>query len=103
MVSLVKDPNGENIFTQGDTTLTASMNSRRRIGVVDGEQADGSKVKQLETKIVQLEAELEHQKVCWGPFFNRFASDIQIYLLSKMMKELRFLTTLNPHMAHSSQ
>ena len=64
MVSLVKDPKGENIFSQGDTTISASMSVRRpKISVVDGEQADGSKVKQLETKIVQLEAELEQKKV----------------------------------------
>ena len=63
MVSLVKDPKGEKIFTGGDSDATGSMNSRPKISVLDGEQANGSKVKQLETKIVQLEAELKQQKV----------------------------------------
>ena len=63
MVSLFRDPKGENIFTGGDTDLTVSMNSRPKMSVVEGEHLNGLKVKQLETKIVQLQAELEQQKV----------------------------------------
>ena len=65
MVSLIKDPKGEKIFTGRDTDLTASMSSKPKmsVNVADSELANGSKVEQLETKIVQLETELQQQKV----------------------------------------
>ena len=64
MVNLIKDRKGEKIFTGRDTDLTTSMSSKpKRMSVVESMQANGSKMKQLETKIVQLEAELEQQKV----------------------------------------
>ena len=62
MVSLIKDPKGEKIFTGGGTDLTASMNIKPKMSVhvVDSEHPV---VKQLEAKIALLESELEQQKV----------------------------------------
>ena len=69
-MSLIKDPNGENIFSQagGETELTVSMNGRKA-SIVD-EQV--SRIMQLEAKIVQLEEQIKQQKVCIWYTFNQW-------------------------------
>ena len=59
MVSLIQDPNGEKIFE--NSSGTQDIMSGRKTSEAEGPR---TKLIQLEAKIAQLEAELEHQKVC---------------------------------------
>ena len=57
MVSLARDPEGENIFDRsGNITATEISLSTRNVSVVDEAEL---KTKQLEAKVAQLEKQLQ--------------------------------------------
>ena len=75
MVSLARDPKGENVFDKSSDITTAEISLSRKVSVVDEAEL---KIKQLEAKVAQLEKKkLELQKVSLFSVFNWL---INIYL-----------------------
>ncbi len=56
MVSLARDPKGENVFDKSSDITTAEISLSRKVSVVDEAEL---KIKQLEAKVAQLEKQLQ--------------------------------------------